>query len=138
MIFFFSGISSHNRNVDPLGEPLKSVAKAPKVKLQISSGPAPPVLNFEPLPYGRRRKRKRSNEENGPKRVKLVISAKRLHPATKSNNILLEPLAEIQVCVYSVHRNLAIFTLKNIWEIWLLCVKLEYHAKKILQLKFTF
>jgi len=89
-------ISSHDKNMEPVGEPLKSVAKAPKVKLQISSGPAPPVLNFEPLPYGRRRKRKRSNEENGPKRVKLVISAKRLHPATKSNNILLEPLTEIQ------------------------------------------
>ena len=85
--------------MEPIGEPLKSVAKAPKVKLQISSGPAPPILNFEPLPYGRRRKRKRSNEENGPKRVKLVISSKRLHPATKSNNILLEPLTEIQVCM---------------------------------------
>ena len=82
--------------MEPVGEPLKSVAKAPKVKLEISSGPAPPVLNYEPLPYGRRKK-KRANDENGPKRVKLVISAKRLHPATKSNNILLEPLSEIQV-----------------------------------------
>ena len=98
MFSYFSGVSSHDKDMEPIGEPLKSVAKAPKVKLQISSGPAPPILNFEPLPYGRRRKRKRSNEENGPKRVKLVISSKRLHPATKSNNILLEPLTEIQVC----------------------------------------
>ena len=100
IFFYILGVSSHARNMEPVGEPLKSVAKAPKVKLEISSGPAPPVLNYEPLPYGRRKK-KRANDENGPKRVKLVISAKRLHPATKSNNILLEPLSEIQVWAYT-------------------------------------
>ena len=92
-----SGVFSHGKNNEPVGEPLKSVVNAPKVKLEISSGPAPPILNFPALPYGRRKKKGWGDDENAPKRVKLIISAKRLHPATKSNNILLEPLSEIQV-----------------------------------------
>ena len=92
-----SGVFSHVKNNEPVGEPLKSVVNAPKVKLEISSGPAPPILNFPALPYGRRKKKGWGDDENAPKRVKLIISAKRLHPATKSNNILLEPLSEIQV-----------------------------------------
>ena len=80
------------KDLDPVGVPFKP--KSNRVKLQISRGPSAPVLSYQPLPYGRRKKR--INDENAPKRVKLIISGKRLHPGTKANNILLEPLAEIQ------------------------------------------
>lgn len=80
---------------EPEGEPYQSVAHVPKVKLEITSGPLPPVQNYDPLPYGRR-KRRRENDENAPKLVKFKLSSKRIHPGTKSNNILLEPLSEIK------------------------------------------
>ena len=90
----FSGNSSHvkpSKSMEPVGEPLQKSTKVPKVKLEISSGPLPPVQDYEPLPYGRRKKGK--SLEN---RVKLILSAKRIHPGTKSNNILLEPITENQ------------------------------------------
>lgn len=81
-----------------MGEPLESVSKSPKVKLEISCAPGPPVLNYEPLPYCRRKRRKNlaPGETYKTKFVKLVTSSKRIHPGTKSNNILLEPLTELQ------------------------------------------
>ena len=78
----------HNGHI--IGDTLVSVENMPKVKLEISSGPNPPVQNFKPLPYGRRKR-----NWSGPF-VKLVLSAKRIHLPTKSNNILLDSLSENQ------------------------------------------
>ena len=80
-----------------LGSTLEEVANVPKVKLQISSGPLPPIQDYPELPYGRRKRRRpgEENQENWQK-VPLILSAKRIHPGTKQNNLLLEPLAEIQ------------------------------------------
>ena len=80
-----------------LGSTLEEVANVPKVKLKISSAPLPPVQEFPELPYGRRKKRRpgEENQENWEK-VPLILSAKRIHPGTKQNNLLLEPLTEIQ------------------------------------------
>ena len=80
-----------------LGSTLEEVANVPKVKLKISSAPLPPVQEFPELPYGRRKKRRpgEENQENWIK-VPLILSAKRIHPGTKQNNLLLEPLTEIK------------------------------------------
>ena len=83
-------IKTEERRYSPIGDTFDSVAHVPKVKLEISSGPNPPVQNFKPLPYGRRKR-----NWSGP-RVKLVLSAKRIHLPTKANNILLESSSESQ------------------------------------------
>jgi hypothetical protein len=66
-----------------------------KVKLEISAGSCGSTPHpIEPLKYGRRKRRKYLDEnEEQPKRVKLLISAKRIHPGTKSTNIL-EPITD--------------------------------------------
>ena len=49
---------SQKTPLSQLGSTLAEVSDAPKVKLQISSGPIPPNFEFPELPYERRKRRK--------------------------------------------------------------------------------